>query len=178
MKYNNIKVPDELFVTMQYYQAWGDTPSDESPLGFLHPYEPHTKAGQKRQNTQLDWAYGGYCTTNYTDESGYLCQKGRLSTYDRDADQFIITEYDRRVPDRYQPAVWKNEPLDGFKVLTTVSRYSTSNKLWRILDPRGVQFEVTTGNFEALLMSTTIEKGLILGKCVWKANKALIVVEA
>ena len=43
------------------------------------------------------------------------------------------------------------------------------------MDPRGVEFEITTGAFEELIDKVTIIKGAIQEKCVWETNKKLIV---
>ena len=65
------------------------------------------------------------------------------------------------------PRIIDNIPLTGFKIVDTVTRYSTSNKLWRILDPRGFELEISTANMESVIMSGIIDKGEIIDKCVW-----------
>lgn len=61
-------------------------------------------------------------------------------------------------------------------IIDTVNRYR-GNKLFKVLDPRGVEFEVTVKSLFAILMTGTVTKGVIQGKCVWKANKNLILVD-
>lgn len=162
-------IPKQLFVTRY------PTNSTEPPLGFLHGYAPHTDAGKKRMNTQLEWAYG---RVEVDEQSGLWVKTGsdwvrnhnipsnQAGAYDR-------VEWVKPIPSCYYPMIWDNDPLEGFKVLTSVSRYSTSNKLWRVQDPRGVVLEITTGCFEKIIMATTITKGLIEGKCRWISNKNL-----
>ena len=60
-----------------------------------------------------------------------------------------------------------NKPTRGFKLLEVVSRYSTNNKLFRVLDPRGFELEISSDNLLELAMNSTIVKGEIVEECVW-----------
>lgn len=60
-----------------------------------------------------------------------------------------------------------NKPLEGFIVGQSVSRYSTSNKLFRVMDPRGFEVEIPTDNLAMLLQSCTITNSVVQEKCVW-----------
>lgn len=61
-----------------------------------------------------------------------------------------------------------NTPTSGFTLEGSVSRWSTSNKLFRLKDPRGFIVEIPTSNVTALVQSTDILKGgIISGECVW-----------
>lgn len=65
-----------------------------------------------------------------------------------------------------------NKPNSNFKVSGLGTRWSTSNKLIRITDPRGFTVEIPTGNLVTLLQHTTIENGIIKEECIWgKENK-------
>lgn len=59
-----------------------------------------------------------------------------------------------------------NELLAGYKILKSVSRWSTSNVVWRVLNPRGFEFEIYSGNMMEILQCSRIENGVILDKCV------------
>ena len=48
------------------------------------------------------------------------------------------------------------------------------NKLWRILDPRGFELEILSGTFEELVMSGVVDRGLIIGPCIWQTGKKLV----
>lgn len=61
----------------------------------------------------------------------------------------------------------KNDPTTGFYIGSSVSRWSTSNKLFRVVDPRGFTVEVPTDNIATLLHLTTVVNGVIQGECVW-----------
>lgn len=169
------KIPDQLYVTLRY-----DDYTKQSVLGFAHPYEPSKQAFLKKQQTQLIWAYipynqhmvqvlfdeqtSRYYTTGF--KWGARDDSGVPGTYLK----IPFTEY---IEDILQPRILDNIPLSGFKIAKSVSRRTTSNKLWRVLDPRGFELEISTGNFEQLLMEATVIKGDIMGNCVWVGNKNL-----
>jgi hypothetical protein len=75
----------------------------------------------------------------------------------------------KSVPCKDKPIEWEfeNEWMIGFKILQSKSRYSTSNVVWRVLDPRGFQLEIYSGNMMQLMKHCTIEKGMIASECVW-----------
>jgi hypothetical protein len=62
-----------------------------------------------------------------------------------------------------------NDPIDGFKVSNNViRRYSTSNVLWRVEDPRGFELEIASENLNYLIQESGIAKGgVIEPRCVW-----------
>ena len=60
-----------------------------------------------------------------------------------------------------------NSPQSGFKVVGSVGRWSTQNKLFQIEDPRGFIVEIPTGNLSALLNDTTVINAVIQEDCVW-----------
>lgn len=72
--------------------------------------------------------------------------------------------------------VYDNVPMTGFKIGKSVSRWSTSNKLFRLIDPRGFEVEITTGNLEMLLRDVTVVKGEIQEKCLWARETQNILV--
>lgn len=70
-----------------------------------------------------------------------------------------------------------NVLMTGFKIAHSVSRYSTSNVVWRILDPRGFELEISSPNMSDLIGVTTIENGEIQERCIWArqgANNVLL----
>ena len=60
-----------------------------------------------------------------------------------------------------------NTPTKNIYVGCSVSRWSTSNKLFRVTDPRGFTIEIPTDNLATLLHHTTVVKGVIQEECVW-----------
>ena len=164
-----IKYPKQLYVVAKS-QGKG-----VAPLGFFHVYEPGKAAFEKKRETQIKWAYNNYSNIydfEFVQLHGQWCAKGTKWEQDPNNPRGSI-----RVPCcdpvEYQPAVWDNEPLAGFKIVKSVSRYSTSNKLWRILDPHGIEFEVSTDVMEDIIDAATITKGLIMNRCVWTKAKVL-----
>lgn len=60
-----------------------------------------------------------------------------------------------------------NTPVAGFYIGSSVCRWSTSNKLFRVLDPRGFTVEVPTDNIATLLHHCTVVHGVVQEECVW-----------
>lgn len=60
-----------------------------------------------------------------------------------------------------------NSPEKGFYIGSSVSRWSTSNKLFRVKDPRGFVVEVPTDNIATLLHLCAVDKGVVQEECVW-----------
>jgi hypothetical protein len=155
-----MKIPKQLYVTGREYGNYIQ--------GFLHPHEPTSKTDAKKKKTQMEWAYGFYGQAGaYETNDGLVYLSRRNVLFGMYTEGYTLTLAD------YQPQVWENEPLEGFKIRQSVSRSSTSNKLWQIDDPRGVVFEITTGCMETLLEQGTVSKNEILGKCIWLGNKNL-----
>jgi hypothetical protein len=175
---DKIKYPEELFVTIQrVYEKELDviTGKYENTTvfldwGFLNAYEPHLKSFKQKQQTQLSWATGGYYHSNHVEQDS----SGRWFYSDSEYDYTtrVRTPFTKYLDP--QPQIWKNEPLTGFKIHDYATRYSTSNKLWEIMDPRGVIFEITCASFNELIKEVDIIKGEIVTPCVWKSNKNLI----
>ncbi len=61
---------------------------------------------------------------------------------------------------------YDNNPTTGFSVAGSVTRWSTSNKLIRVEDPRGFQFEIPVENFIDIIRECTIKQGIILDEMV------------
>ena len=74
-----------------------------------------------------------------------------------------VTRKDEKVPEN----ICDNTPQKGLYIGSSVSRWSTSNKLFRVKDPRGFTVEVPTDNIATLLHLTTVVNGVIQEECVW-----------
>ncbi len=132
----------------------------EVPLGFLTPYEA-TKAGAKRVETVDAWIR----------DNGVV----------RDANGNLVE--DRSVPPRtfsgrtWYPNLFRqpeptqildNVPLPGFKFTEMIRRYRTSNVVWRVIDPRNFELEISSNNLAYIMQTHGIQKdSLISGNCVW-----------
>lgn len=180
------KIPKQVYVTAKKQPIYDNYENRDAqgraiptgygpPLGFLHPWNPK-KPDDKKHVTQREWAYEHYTTHDFKCEerNGHLWISGWRFEYDhitKQSTKIVVGEFADP-----QPMVYDNVPLSLFKIQRSVSRYSTSNKLWRILDPRGFELEITTGCMDELIQNATILKGgLIDAKCVWAGNKNLVV---
>lgn len=74
-----------------------------------------------------------------------------------------------------EPRILNNTPQRGFKLLEVVSRHSTSNKLVRVLDPRGFELEISVDNLLDLARQSTFIKGEIIEECVWAGSGSYLV---
>lgn len=74
-----------------------------------------------------------------------------------------------------------NAPIRGYRLENMVTRsrdyFGSGRSMYRVVNPNGFAFEITTDNFFEICMDTTIQKGVIDDECVlaWDgANLALI----
>lgn len=69
------------------------------------------------------------------------------------------------------PITIENTPQHGFKVVDAVTRYSTDNKKYRVLDPRGFELEITAYNLLDIILKHTLVNGTIMEPMVWARNR-------
>lgn len=116
----------------------------------------------------------------HTDELAYMCQyeQGKdgnplsnvvkmQATGRSWARIYTGANYHERIPVEGEEFIVENTPTSGFYVGCSVSRWSTSNKLFRVKDPRGFTVEIPTDNLATLLHHTTVVKGVVQEECVW-----------
>lgn len=89
------------------------------------------------------------------------------------ADQWA-TPYRSSTAPAMEPIYVSNEPRTGFRMVTNVSRYSTSNVVWRIMHPDGFEFEITSDNLCDLLETNTIIEGEFQDPLFFTHNKKLV----
>jgi hypothetical protein len=65
------------------------------------------------------------------------------------------------------PLNMENKPTHGFKIVDAVSRYSTSNKKFRVEDPRGFELEIDVYNLLEIIEKHTIVQGAIMEQMIW-----------
>lgn len=170
------KAPNELHLTFKEQWEWAredwEKPLAERikivnlPLAFAQVYEPNKKGWEKKKDTQMKWAYGSADTWEER-EDGIWMKESKSWFYPTHGQPYLIDKPPYRVEEYLQPRVIKNDPMSGFKIVESVSRYSTSNKLWRIEDPRGFELEISTGNMEAILKEGCVLKNEIQGTLQW-----------
>jgi hypothetical protein len=174
------KIPAEIYVVSQNrieteYPVpgnWTIKNEIDHNFGFLHPHEPNKATDAKRKHTQHSWAYHGLY-----DNNGEWWEKGSDWKYDTITQKYISIPYDRPIAPEYAPRVWENIPMTGFKLIDTVNRYR-GNKLFKVLDPRGVEFEITVQSLYHILCEGTVSGGVIVDACVWAKGKDLVVAKS
>ncbi len=136
---------DKIYVPDEYYVGFKQE-SQDTLLAFLTP-EGTDAAAKKRKQTVDGWA--------------------------------IVTQYNTTTKhyetiDSIPSKVLKNELLDGYKIADSVKRvyWGGGNVVWRILDPRGFEFEISSANFAKIIECTTITNGVINAKCILGRNGA------
>ena len=104
-----------------------------------------------------DLAYMTYYETNkaFLKRKQTGCSWARVKIQDEDVKDYLI----------------ENKPTRGFKIEGFASRYSTSNKLIRIKDPRDFVVEISVENLVDLLSIVSTKNGVIQDKCVWAGNE-------
>lgn len=85
-------------------------------------------------------------------------QKKRMDTVDRWSQKDLPAK------------VYDNNPISGFQIVDFASRYSTSNKLIRVKDPRGFELEISVANFLDLVPDITMVKGKIVEDLIWAGS--------
>lgn len=65
------------------------------------------------------------------------------------------------------PLDMENKPIHGFKIVDAVSRYLTSNKKFRVEDPRGFELEIDVYNLLEIIEKHTIVQGAIMEPMLW-----------
>ena len=138
----------------------------EDELSYMCPYE-ETKEGEplsniaKMQSTGRSWASVG-------PQKVYKLKEDAKTSYDYERDEKNNVIVDHIIPAQTGvEEICDNTPTTGFYVGSSVSRWSTSNKLFRVKDPRGFTVEIPTDNLATLLHHTTVVKGVVQEACCW-----------
>lgn len=176
------KIPSQIFVVSQSRPEreytvpgnWNVYTEIDHNFGFLHPHEPTKATDAKRKDTQMSWAYHGQA---YEKEPGVWWRKGVEYKWDQVTHKNNPFPYDYPIEEQHAPRVWDNVALTGFKLIDTVNRYR-GNKLFKVLDPRGVEFEITVQSLYHILCEGTVSGGEIMDACVWAKGKDLVVAKS
>jgi hypothetical protein len=72
------------------------------------------------------------------------------------------------------PKILDNVPLSGYQLTKEVRRtgWNGGNVVWRILDPRGFQLEISSANLARIIDCSTITEGVIMEPCIWGRSGA------
>lgn len=147
-----LKFPEKLYLGVQ-----GRAPLSvaDYPLGFAIPFGD-TKEIKKRLETVKNWTGG---------DQSYTYDVNLDGSIKRDARGFAIQIVSQNPP--FVPHVIENVPIEGFSLEKVVSRWSTSNKWFRIRDPRGFTLEISSENLIQILLNGEIRQGDIMGRYIW-----------
>tara|TARA_R110000772_G_scaffold99174_1_gene198813 strand:- start:84943 stop:85947 length:1005 start_codon:yes stop_codon:yes gene_type:complete len=168
MAIDNLVVPEKLYVGVEEKRSFDKT---EFPLAFSTPYGTD-KAFEKRKDTVLRWMGSGFRHEIMTDDDGNTVYEEELTRFGQK-----LPKYTKTVIGETEPQVIDNTPLHGFTFDKSVSRWSTSNKWFRIQDPRGFTLEISAENLGEILLNGVIDHGTLIGAFVWArqgANNHLI----
>jgi hypothetical protein len=73
--------------------------------------------------------------------------------------------------DDIDPRTIENKPQKFLRIVDSVVRSTTSNKLFRVLDPKGFELEISAENLLRVIEECTISNGTILEECVWTHDR-------
>lgn len=125
----------------EFYVGFKDQLNGDKPLAFLTPNGTDA-AFKKRKETVDSWAkgYGHWVNGKHV------------------------------YPDPIPAIVLQNVPVAGFKIADSVKRtgsWNGGNVVWRIEDPRGFEWEITSDNMAQILTQVGVEPGgVIKAPCI------------
>jgi len=175
---------EQLYVTLKAQEECAQAPDgsylkDErgefiriqlTPLGFAARYNPGKETTDKKNEKQRDWAYRHYHWATPEIDGGIVMIKRGEWQRPKDGGQSVWVEHPAE-PAKLQPLIFDNELIEGFKITDFATRYSTSNKLIRIADPRGFELEISVANLLEVIENITIVNGVLVGKFKWDFGK-------
>ena len=66
--------------------------------------------------------------------------------------------------------------IEGFKIVDDITRsrdwFGSGASVWRVADPRGWEFEITSSNLMNILQLASIDRGVIKAECLYARNGA------
>jgi len=132
--------PETYFVTLR--TDMDHSCGGNSPLGWPVPFTDDV-GGRKRVDSAREWA--------------------QVWTYD-ETKKKNVKVYGKEIK-------ITNVPTKGFKIVDDIKRvrdhFGSGRSLFRVEDPRGFEFEITTGNLMEIIQATDLIKGEIQGECLY-----------
>lgn len=133
-----------VYIPEKFYVARQKRSDDEVLAFMVVADKEHTKAFQTAKDRAEQWAVPGYY---YAQERGHA---------------------------KLESIYVDNKPRTGFRLVTNVSRYSTSNVVWRIMHPEGFEFEITSDNLMDLMDTNTCIEGVFQEEMFFTHTKKLV----
>lgn len=140
-------LPEKFYVAVRERDGFS---TDTFPLGFATHFGTD-KAFAKRKETVDNWAGINNTTESYVE---------------KDADGKNVWK-NRPAREHKGHMIFDNVPTEGFSFDKVVSRWETSNKWFRVQDPRGFTLEISSENLGDVLLNSSISKGYFVGEYVW-----------
>jgi hypothetical protein len=156
-----LNFPEKLYVGVQSRKPFCTT---TYPLAFATPWGTDS-AFRKRKETVDNWV-----GQRFTQQVKWIDPVAGI--YEKDANGHAV--YEQIDHGEYEPEIINNVPIAGFSVDQAVERWSTSNKMFRINDPRGFQLEISADNLADLIINSTLDKGVIQEPLIWSKNGAKV----
>src|SRR5574343_534640 len=130
----------------------------------------------------------GYCINFMETKDGELefyewvldesLPKFSLNSYDVPAGESnLVTNRRLQLVDannKFKPRIIDNTPQIGFQFTKSVRRtyWGGGNVVWRVLDPRGFELEISSANLARIMDCSCIKEGVIEEPCVWGRSGA------
>lgn len=109
--------------------------------------------------------------TPFGTDAAYEKRKSTVDNWCRGYGHYVDGKY---VYPEFEASVQDNVLMEGFRIAESVRRigWNGGNVVWRIVDPRGFELEISSANFARVIDCTTIVNGEITGKCIWGRDGA------
>lgn len=109
--------------------------------------------------------------TPFGTDAAYEKRKSTVDNWCRGYGHYVDGKY---VYPEFEASVQDNVLMDGFRIAESVRRigWNGGNVVWRVVDPRGFELEISSANFARVIDCTTIVNGEIAGKCIWGRDGA------
>lgn len=109
--------------------------------------------------------------TPFGTDAAYEKRKSTVDNWCRGYGHYVGGKY---VYPEFESDVHDNVLMEGFRIAESVRRigWNGGNVVWRVVDPRGFELEISSANFARIIDCTTIINGEIKGKCIWGRDGA------
>ena len=109
--------------------------------------------------------------TPFGTDAAYEKRKSTVDNWCRGYGHYVDGKY---VYPEIETAVRNNVLMEGFRIAESVRRigWNGGNVVWRVVDPRGFELEISSANFARIIDCTTIVNGEIKGQCIWGRDGA------
>lgn len=139
--------------------------------------EDHYVGLQLRQENHVKDEHGQWVGTDVmlgfatpvADDKAYEKRKATVDSWANNYQNTMTKDDPRRIGQ-----VYPNKLAHGFEIAKSVRRsgWNGGNVVWRIVDPRGFELEISSANLASILDCSTIVDGVIQEPCIWGRDGA------